>query len=168
MSKSKLKWPHFLLSVLLLAVSAGGLFLYANPWIVNAEEDFGNVISVNEAHAKAVTGEITLVDIRYPKEWRKTGVPQSGHAITMHQEKREFLAKLEKVLGGDKSKPVAVICGAGGRSTPLQNSLKRAGYSNVYNVASGLFGSKHGTGWLAAKLPVRTWQDYRTDKGPTF
>jgi rhodanese-related sulfurtransferase len=40
-------------------------------------------MSAREAHAKALAGELVLVDIRTTDEWRKTGVPASGYAITM-------------------------------------------------------------------------------------
>jgi rhodanese-related sulfurtransferase len=115
----------------------------------------GTVMSATEAHAKAVAGEVVLVDVRTPDEWRETGLPASGHAITMHQEARGLLAGLDKAMGGDRSKPLAIICRTGNRTTMLQAELKKAGYSNVINVAEGMAGGPNGTGWVKSGLPTR-------------
>lgn len=115
-------------------------------------------LAAGEAHALAVKGELVLVDIRHPEEWKETGVPESGHAITMHQKGPEFLRQLEAATGGDKSKPVALICATGSRTTYLQKPLQQQGYSNVLNVTEGMMGSRSGKGWIKAGLPVRKWQ----------
>lgn len=108
-----------------------------------------------EAHAKALTGEVVLVDIRTPGEWRETGLPASAHAITMNQDGPALVAALDKALGGDRSKPLALICRTGNRSSHLQGQLQRAGFATVIDVSQGMAGSRHGPGWLKAGLPVR-------------
>jgi len=108
-----------------------------------------------EAHAKALAGEVVLVDIRTPGEWRETGLPASAHAITMNQDGRALVAALDKALGGDRSKPLALICRTGNRSSHLQGQLQRAGFLNVIDVSQGMAGSRHGPGWLKAGLPTR-------------
>ena len=108
-----------------------------------------------EAHAKAEAGAITLVDIRTPTEWRETGLPASAHAITMNQDGAALRAALDKVLGGDRSKPLALICRTGNRSSRLIGDLQKAGYTGLIDVAEGMAGSSSGAGWLKAGLPLR-------------
>lgn len=108
-----------------------------------------------EAHAKAVAGAITLVDIRTPAEWRETGLPASAHAITMNQDSAALLTALDKALGGDRSKPLALICRTGNRSSRLIGDLQKAGYTGLIDVAEGMAGSRAGPGWLKSGLPLR-------------
>lgn len=116
------------------------------------------VLSAADAHALAVKGELVLVDIRHPDEWKETGVPESGHAISMHQKGPEFLRQLEAATGGDKSKPIALICATGSRTTYLQKPLQQQGYKSVLNVTEGMMGNRIGKGWIKSGLPVRKWQ----------
>ena len=90
------------------------------------------------AHEKALKGEILLVDIRTPEEWKQTGVPASANAITMHQNGQVFLSSLLRAAGGDSKFPVAVICRTGSRSTALARPLAKAGFPNVINVVEGV------------------------------
>lgn len=112
-------------------------------------------LTVADAHAKAAKGEVVLVDVRTPQEWAQTGVPASAHAVTMHQDGKALLAALDKLLGNDRTKPLAIICRTGNRTTMLQAQLKQVGYTNVINVAEGVAGSRHGPGWFKAGLPTR-------------
>lgn len=109
------------------------------------------------AHEKALKGELLLVDIRTPEEWKQTGVPASGYAITMHQDGQVFLSSLLRAAGGDSKLPVAVICRTGSRSTALAGPLAKAGFPNVINVVEGVVGGPRGTGWIKRGLPLRTW-----------
>ena len=113
------------------------------------------VIGAAEAHEKASKGELVLVDIRHPEEWKETGVPASGHAITMHQKGSDFLTKLAAATGGDTSRPVAIICATGSRTSFLQGPLAEVGFKAVLDVSEGMMGSRAGKGWLKAGLPVR-------------
>ena len=107
------------------------------------------------AHEKALKGEILLVDIRTPEEWKQTGVPATAHAITMHQNGQLFLSALLNAAGGNSKMPVAVICRTGSRSTALAGPLLKAGFPNVINVEEGVVGGPRGTGWIKRGLPGR-------------
>ena len=122
-----------------------------------AQADKSN-ISVAEAHSRATSGDLVLVDIRAPKEWAQSGVPASGQLITMYQRGDQFLAAVKKATGGDTSKPVALICATGVRSLRLQSALRQAGYKNVINVLGGMFGTSKNKGWINAGLPVSKWR----------
>jgi rhodanese-related sulfurtransferase len=107
-----------------------------------------------EAHSRASTGEIILLDIRTPEEWRETGVPASAQALTMHQDAKKFFTALEAATKGDRTKTIALICRTGNRSAALQAELIKAGYASVVDVAEGVVGGKYGPGWLKSGLPV--------------
>ncbi len=117
----------------------------------------GEVMTPQEAHEKALKGEVVLVDVRTAQEWQQTGLPASGHAITMHQQGPDFVAQLDKALGGDRSKPLAVICRTGNRTGSLVAPLEKAGYARVINVAEGMVGGRYGPGWIKSGLPLRKY-----------
>ena len=77
-----------------------------------------------EAKTSAESGEIVLIDIRHPSEWRETGVAAPAKTITMHDPKgpNAFLNAVVKAVGGDISRPVALICASGVRSTTDRRS----------------------------------------------
>jgi rhodanese-related sulfurtransferase len=110
------------------------------------------VLSATEAFAKAATGKITLIDIRTPEEWAETGSGSGAKRLDMRRE--DFVDTLEKIIGGDKSKPVALICARGVRSSRLSRALRQAGFTNIIDVPEGMLGSYAGPGWLERGLPV--------------
>jgi rhodanese-related sulfurtransferase len=132
-----------------------GLTALAGALSAQGRPDAGTVMSPKEAHAKALAGEIVLVDIRTPEEWRETGVPASAQAITMHQDAPKLLAALAAATGGDTSKPLALICRTGNRTSFLQAELKKVGYTSVINVAEGVVGGPFGPGWVKSGLPLK-------------
>ncbi len=110
-------------------------------------------MSVGKAHQQSKAGQVYLVDIRRPSEWKQTGVAKHASKITMHKE--GFLDRIAALTGGDKTARVALICARGNRSTRMINLLEQNGYTNVYNVKEGMLGSPEGSGWLAKGLPLQ-------------
>lgn len=123
----------------------------SNPLIDLSVKSEG-IISAITALKKTETGELLLVDIRSPQEWKETGTGTGANKISMHQP--GFIAKLDALTGNDKSKPVAFICATGGRSNWLQGELVKRGYTNILDVSEGMLGSSSGPGWLKRGLPV--------------
>ena len=132
-------------------VAASAFAQYAVP----SRGDLGRVVSAKEAHSKAQSGEIVLVDIRTPEEWTETGIPANAKAITMREGDPAFHAALAAAVGNDRSRPLALICRTGNRSTRILAELRQAGFTNLLNVAEGVAGGPHGEGWLKAGLPTR-------------
>lgn len=157
---------------MLLGASSNSLLRLAMTFIVMmflpASAQVPTRITASDAHNAALDGAIVLIDIRTPEEWRATGVPASGHAISMHQAQADFLKQLEKATGGSKSRPIAVICAVGNRSSNMQAWMLRAGYTAVSDVAEGMMGGRHGAGWIKSGLPVRRWSPGATspEAGP--
>lgn len=113
-------------------------------------------LSPAAAFAKAQSGEITLIDIRTPREWRQTGVPAGATPIDMRR--KDFIQALEQLLGGVRDAPVALICARGVRSARMTRALVAAEFTNVFDVPQGMLGAASGSGWLAQNLPVSQWQ----------
>lgn len=114
-------------------------------------------LSVQDAYAQAERGEILLIDIRSVNEWRATGVATVARPISMHEP--GFYEKLDAAVGGDRGRPVALICASGGRSAWMQVQLLARGYSNVIDVPEGMLGGANGAGWIKSGLPVRPYRE---------
>ncbi len=112
----------------------------------------GDAIAPQTAHEYATAGKITLVDIRRPDEWARTGSGQGANRLDMRRD--DFITELDKIVGGDRAMPVALICARGVRSNRMSQHLKNAGFTNIIDVPEGMLGSKAGPGWLKRGLPV--------------
>lgn len=113
-------------------------------------------LSAPDAMTKAAVGEITLIDIRTPMEWARSGVPKG--AVTLSIQQPDFPQALEELIEGDKSHPLALICATGQRSAMLQRYLQAQGYDNVADVSEGMMGNRIDPGWLRRGLPVEAYK----------
>lgn len=114
------------------------------------------VIDAPTAYERQQAGALTVIDIRRPDEWRATGIPDGGKAITMH-DPAGHQAFMEKVLAGvegDKNAPIGLICASGVRSTWASTYLARAGFTNVFNIKEGMLGRGRAPGWIERGLPT--------------
>lgn len=111
-------------------------------------------ISAPEAFAAASAGTITLIDIRTPEEWRRTGVAPGAGRVDFHRGPVHLLQNVLQQTGGDRNAPIALICRTGNRTTHAQEFLQRQGFTQVFNVKEGMAGSAAGPGWLKRGLPV--------------
>ena len=110
------------------------------------------LMSADEAHARAQTGELIIVDIRTEAEWRQSGVAEGAVGLTMQDP--AFLPKLRALIDRNPDKPIAMICAAGNRSKAVTTKLDQLGIQNLFNISEGMFGSDAGAGWLKRGLPV--------------
>jgi len=114
----------------------------------------GPELSAPEAHKRAQSGQLTLVDIRRPDEWRQTGVAQGAARLDMRQP--DFVDALLRQVGGNLNAPVGIICRTGNRTTQVQKALQDRGFKQVYNIREGMAGSAAGPGWIRQGLPVQS------------
>jgi rhodanese-related sulfurtransferase len=141
------------LIALLVAVAAPKAF--AAPQQTSTPQPGARVVS-SAAYAKA-TGGATLIDVREPTEWTDTGMPSEAHGVPISSP--DFIKRVLAEVGGDKSKPVAVICKSGARSTRAAAQLSAAGFTNVTNVGDGMSGNPNvGAGWIASNLPLKPYR----------
>jgi rhodanese-related sulfurtransferase len=113
-------------------------------------------ISPPEAHTLAAERKAVLIDIRRPDEWADTGAPE--HAVLIDMEDPMFAAKLNAAMGGDRTRPVALICRTANRTRVVQQALMQHGYTRVINVEGGMIGNASDKGWIAHGLPVTRQQ----------
>lgn len=100
-------------------------------------------ITVNELHrliSKPTPPQI--LDVRRPPEYQSGHVPQALTAPLLS------LQQIVGNLGLDPTKPTAVICAGGYRSSAATSILQQHGFSNLLNVTGGT------SAWIAAGYPV--------------
>jgi rhodanese-related sulfurtransferase len=99
-----------------------------------------------------------LVDIRTPKEQRESGTPKGAVEVPLQDDsltfRQSFINDVLAAAGGDHDRPVAVIDADGRRSAFAARLLEAKGFTRVFSVGEGLFGSNLGPGWVARGLPV--------------
>ncbi len=141
----------------LAAVVSGGVFIGGIAWHLRPAPDHDQPrMTASEAFSRAAAHEITLVDIRTPREWRSTGVPVGSVQLDMRRE--DFVRSLARAVNGDRAAPIALICARGVRSARMVRALSEAGFSQILDVPEGMLGSRAGPGWIAGNLPVARWQ----------
>lgn len=153
MSQMTLSRRHFLLGgAAVVGVAAAGLW-----WRSQAPDHDHPRLAVTEAYQQAQSGDITLIDIRTPIEWKAVGVPVGSHQIDMRR--KDFAEAVALAAGGNRSARIALICARGVRSARMTLALSEAGFSNIVDVPEGMLGSRDGPGWVAGNLPVARWQE---------
>jgi hydroxyacylglutathione hydrolase len=100
-------------------------------------------ITVNELHELiSKPTPLQIVDVRRPPEYESGHVPQARTVPLLS------LQQNLPNLALDPTKPTAVICAGGYRSSAATSILQQHGFSNLLNVAGGT------SAWIAAGFPV--------------
>lgn len=120
-----------------------------------------NAISAQQAHKLMSSGQITLIDIRRPEEWRETGVAAGVTRINMvhPQGMTGFAQAVSQSVGNNLDAPIVLICRTGSRTSRIAPILQEMGFTNVRHVPEGMIGSSAGPGWIAQNLPVDPCKD---------
>lgn len=132
----------------------GLLILILVAWPASAE-----VLTAKDARARAQAGALTIIDIRLPVEWAETGLPKGGEGVSLQdpatlQIRPEFADDVLRAVGGDRNRPIALICARGNRSELATALLTHAGFTEVNDISEGMIGGDNGPGWLARDLPT--------------
>lgn len=155
--------------VLLLAV----LFSF-QP--VSAQEKPYKDVTPAEAYKMAAGEEATLIDVRAPEEWDLVGHPGenkkgegrelAGRVLFIPwnfysgQRNDNFIATVKESFP-DPATPLMLMCRSGNRSASAAKALHEAGYTNLYNVATGFEGNpdprgyRNQNGWKVDGLPYK-------------
>jgi len=72
-----------------------------------------------------------LVDVRSPDEFAEGALPRATNIPI--QDFAGRIAEVEKLAGGDKTRPIVVYCAVGGRAAKAKQQLETAGYTQVVN-----------------------------------
>jgi len=83
------------------------------------------------AHKLVAAGGL-LVDVRTPEEFATRHV--EGAVNIPVDDLKGRLGEIDKLTGGDKSKPIVVYCQAGGRAGRAKTMLVEAGHPQVTNL----------------------------------
>lgn len=108
----------------------------------NKDTAIVELITVEEMDSLLEMEKVLLVDVRTPQEYAE------GHiegAINIDFTDENFETLLSEI---DKSKPVAVYCGRGGRSGKCSAYMKKAGFTKTYDLDGGI------TEWKYKGKPV--------------
>jgi rhodanese-related sulfurtransferase len=116
----------------------------------------GPELSAPDALAQAEAGQLTIIDIRTPQEWRQTGVGKRVQRLDMRHPggPKGFVADVLASVGGDRTAPIGLLCRTGNRSGQMQRLLLDNSFTQVFNVREGMVGSSAGPGWIKRGLPV--------------
>jgi len=109
-------------------------------------------LQAQEAFDAAQSGEIILVDIRTPEEWRETRVGEGAIGLDMRTE--EFVNSLVTLRKANPDTPIALICRTGARSAYVTAALAGQGFPGLMDVPEGMVGGRNGQGWLKRGLPT--------------
>lgn len=90
------------------------------------------VITVEEMDSLLQMGKVQLIDVRTPEEYAE-GYIEGASNIDFNNENFEDL-----ILKVDKTRPVAVYCGKGGRSSKCSAFMKKAGFTKIYDLDGGI------------------------------
>jgi phage shock protein E len=91
----------------------------------------GGVAKDPAAAKQLIAAGAVVVDVRTPAEYGGGHVAGATNIPVGEIGKR--VADVDKLVGGDRSKPVVVYCSAGGRAAKAKSALEAAGYTHVVN-----------------------------------
>lgn len=111
-------------------------------------------ITVNELSKKQNT---IILDARELEEYKTSHLKNAICVGYDNFKLKKTVKKLE-----DKEQPIVVYCSLGIRSEDIAEKLKKAGYTNVYNLYGGIFE------WKNNNLPVYNSKEKETDSIHTF
>lgn len=83
------------------------------------------------AARKMIEAGAVVLDVRTPAEYSEAHLPTATNIPV--QQFSERIAEVDKLVGGDKARPIVVYCAAGARAAKAKAQLDAAGYTNVVN-----------------------------------
>ena len=136
--------------ILFLALSVSSMYACtsSNSQPNSAITEVQEAVIAKDVSAKAFADLINskknaiLLDVRTPKEVAEGHIANSVNIDYFTPEFKSELAKL------DKTKPILVYCHSGRRSGNTVAALKEMGFTEIYNLETGI------VGWEEAGLPV--------------
>ena len=129
------------------------VFLLALLAALPAHADDNGLLSAPDAWQRSGEGALLIIDIRTESEWRETGIPEgaglSSLFLAYGLPNLDFVDEVTALTGGDRSRPIALICAAGVRSAVAHLLLESEGFEHIYDIGEGMAGSGDGPGWIA-------------------
>jgi len=87
-------------------------------------------------------GNVPVIDIRTPPEWKKTGVIPGSIKLMAFDDRgridiQSWLKELSKYVT-NKNQPFVLVCRTGSRTNTLGKYLEKIGFQNVYDLKGGI------------------------------
>jgi rhodanese-related sulfurtransferase len=97
-----------------------------------AQKSSQMLLNPDDFESKALQTGVQLVDVRTPAEYQSEHIT---NATNINFNDPDFKATMDKL---DKTKPIAVYCGAGVRSGKSANLLAQMGFKTIYDLQGGI------------------------------
>ncbi len=123
-------------------VLVGALTLTGTLLLLTLFRDKKGSIVPNDATTLINRKDAVVVDVRSQADFNKShiinaiNIPSNGFADQLN------------VLEKHREKPIIIYCASGATSSQACNTLRKAGFEQVYNLSGGLMA------WLNASLPT--------------
>ncbi len=102
-----------------------------------------DVIQINSQQLnELLRSGVTVIDIRTPSEWKKTGIVEGSLPIMFFNEKRQplteqWMQQVSQIVTPEDE--LILICRSGNRSGLIANYLsKKLKFARIYNVERGI------------------------------
>lgn len=83
------------------------------------------------AAKKLIAEGATVIDVRAPEDFAEAHLPNATNIPV--EEIATRTSEVEKLVGGDKTKPIVVYCYSGNRSAKAIRHLESAGFTQLVN-----------------------------------
>ncbi len=123
-------------------VLVGALTITGTLLLFTLFRDNKGSIIPNDATTLINRKDAVVVDVRSQADFNK------GHIINAINIPSNGFADQLNVLEKHKEKPIIIYCASGATSSQACNTLRKAGFEQVYNLSGGLMA------WLNASLPT--------------
>lgn len=104
-------------------------------------------LSPTESHAfLQANPQALFIDVRMELEYLYVGHPPGAVHVAWYEypemevDAAGFVARVLREAGGDRHRPVLLLCRSGKRSLPAGDALEAAGFDRVINVVHGFEG----------------------------
>ncbi|MDO9450918.1 MAG: rhodanese-like domain-containing protein [Rugosibacter sp.] len=122
-----------------LAIISGGMLLW--PLLKGGGSQ---ALTPGQATLMMNRENAVIIDVRESGEWNNGHIAGARHIpMPLLQQKMTELEKFKK-------RPLIICCASGNRALVACNTLRKAGFEKVFNLAGGM------TSWREAKLPLTT------------
>ncbi len=115
------------------------------------------ILSAPDVAARLQSGNMVMLDIRSPAEWKETGLAAGAWPVSMHE--KGFVQQLQAVITQYSPDNVALICATGGRTAHVTKILEANGISGIADVSEGMMGNQRGPGWIDRGMSVVTLEE---------
>ena len=97
-----------------------------------SDVQLGKLIEVSPDEFKEKSKNLTILDIRTPKEFEQGYIEG---AVNINYFDKSFLEQVSKF---DKNKPIFIYCRSGNRTASASKKLLKSGFTEIYDLKGGI------------------------------